>query len=75
MVPTEEDIKAKFVVSDSEDGEYTDVANTADKEQYFNTLSSSGSEVKLTKIDTTKYYKFVVEVNGATWESEVFHLN
>ena len=71
----EEDIKAKFVVSDSEDGEYTDVANTADKEQYFNTLSSSGSEVKLTKIDTTKYYKFVVEVNGATWESEVFHLN
>lgn len=71
----EEDIKTKFVVSDSKDGQYSDVANTPEKEQYFNTLSSSGSEVKLTKIDMSKYYKFVVEVNGTTWESDVFHLD
>lgn len=71
----EEDISTKFVVSDTEDGEYTDVANTSEKEQFFNSLSTSGSEVKLTKIDMTKYYKFIVEVNGTKWESEVFHLD
>lgn len=69
----EEDVETKFVVSDSADGEYSDVANTPEKEQFFSTLSSSGSEVKLTKIDMTKYYKFVVEVNGKTWESEPLH--
>lgn len=71
----EEDIKTKFVVSDTEDGEYVDVANTPEKEQFFNSLSTSGSDVKLMKIDVNKYYKFVVEVNGTEWQSEALHVN
>lgn len=70
----EEDISAKFVVSDTEDGEYKDVANSDSLEKYFRKMSSNGSEVKLQKIDQSKYYKYIIEVNGKTWESEVFHL-
>lgn len=66
-------LNQRFLVSDTEDGEYTEYVPA--ENTYFCKVASNGSEVTLLKYDTTKYYKFAMTVNGKEWESEVFHLD
>lgn len=71
----EDKLNQRFLVSDTEDGEYKEVANTAELETLYVKLASNGSEVKLMNIDKAKYYKFAMTVNGKEWTSEIFHLD
>lgn len=70
----EDTLNPTFVVSDTIDGEYGPVENSDTKEKVTVKLAASGSEVKLLKIDSTKYYKFKMTVNGTEWESEPLYL-
>lgn len=67
----ESTLNQRFLVSDSADGEFTPLEDTSN---FFCKVASNGSEVKLLKIDSSKYYKFAMTVNGKEWESEVLHL-
>lgn len=67
----ESKLNQRFLVSDSEDGEYTEVDAGDD---FFYNMGSNGAEVRLLNIDAAKYYKFAMTVNGKEWESEVLHV-
>lgn len=64
-------LNQRFLVSDTADGEYTELVPA--ENTYFCKVASNGSEVTLLKYDASKYYKFAMTVNGKEWESEVFH--
>lgn len=68
----ESELNQRFLVADTEDGEYTEVEDTGSN--FFCKMSSNGSEVTLLNIDPAKYYKFAMTINGKEWESEVFHV-
>lgn len=68
----ESKLNQRFLVSDTKDGEYTELK--PEEDTFFCKVASNGSEVKLLKPDATKYYKFAMTVNGKEWESEVLHV-
>lgn len=70
---TEDNFVVKWEVSDSEDGEYTEVANTDDKETVYHTIGTSGGSIMLNNIDSTKYYRLTVTIDGEDWVSDVYH--
>lgn len=67
----ESTLNQRFLVADSAEGEYK---LYEDSENFHCTMGSNGSDVKLLRMDPSKYYKFAMTVNGKEWESEVLHV-
>ena len=58
-----------FMVSDNAEGPFVPVSESGGEEVEV----IKHYEVTLTRIDTSKYYKFAFKLNGQQWESDVYH--